>query len=79
MTDVDAHKERDEHGFIRGHAIDARFEHGPHDGQVRPVWLGAMMWYLREDGAIHLYAQKRAVWSRGVLVGLVFRYIRRER
>lgn len=65
--------------LIEAENRDARFEGGPHDGQVRPVILGAMSWRARVDGAVHVYHCKRTVARGDVVLGFVFRYVGRER
>lgn len=58
---------------------DALFESGPHDKQVRPVWLGAMAWRLRIGDVIHEYVRKRTIMRDDVVLGFVFRYVGRAR
>lgn len=67
-----------EPGFIQAENRDARFEGGPYDGQVRPVWLGAVNWTVRIGDSRHVYHCKRTIVRDTTVVGFVFRYVGRR-
>lgn len=64
--------------FIQAESRDARFKGGPCDGQVRPVWMGAVTWILQAGGEVHEYRLKRTIVRDYIVIGFVFRYIGRR-